>query len=125
MIYLDTHVLVWLYASGKRQFPNQVIEIIEANDDIRISPVVRLELQYLFEIERINEPALQVVDALEASIDLHICSASFAAVIKEAEGHNWTRDPFDRMIVAQASLFDAPLITKDTIIHQHYANAVW
>ena len=125
MIYLDTHVLVWLYATGKQQFPDQVIEILEANDDIRISPVVRLELQYLFEIERINEPALQVVDTLEAAIGLHICSASFAAVIREAEGHNWTRDPFDRMIVAQASLFDAPLITKDSIIHQNYANAVW
>jgi PIN domain nuclease of toxin-antitoxin system len=46
-------------------------------------------------------------------------------VAREAEAHDWTRDPFDRLIVAQASLFDAPLITKDADVHAHYRNVVW
>jgi PIN domain nuclease of toxin-antitoxin system len=37
----------------------------------------------------------------------------------------WTRDPFDRLIVAQALLHDAPLITKDEHIRRHYAGALW
>ena len=35
-------------------------------------------------------------------------TANFAAVVHEAERHGWTRDPFDRLIVAQAALHDAP-----------------
>ncbi len=29
------------------------------------------------------------------------------------------------LIVSQASLRDAPLLTKDRKIHQHYSGAVW
>jgi hypothetical protein len=29
------------------------------------------------------------------------------------------------MIVAQASLRDAALLTKDRVLHQHYDRAVW
>ncbi len=38
---------------------------------------------------------------------------------------SWTRDPFDRIITAQASLNEALLITKDGSIRKNYARAVW
>lgn len=125
MIYLDTHVVAWLYASGADGLPAQVVDLLEESGDIRISPMVRLELQYLYEIERVAHPALPVLDAVESVLGLTVCQASFAAVVREAESHTWTRDPFDRLIVAQAALFEAPLATKDDGIHRHYANAVW
>ena len=37
----------------------------------------------------------------------------------------WTRDPFDRLITAQAALDDSPLLTKDDTIHTYYPEAVW
>jgi PIN domain nuclease of toxin-antitoxin system len=66
-----------------------------------------------------------VVDSLSASLGLSVCAAPFAAVVREAERHMWTRDPFDRLIVAQAALADAPLVTKDGDVHRHYAHAAW
>ena len=87
--------------------------------------MVRLELQYLYEIGRVSQPALPVLDALESTIGLSLCHAAFPAVIREAEGQTWTRDPFDRIIVAQASLFDAALLTKDKTMHNHYSHACW
>ena len=125
MIYLDTHVVAWLYAQGRDAVPRGVAHRIEAVDDIRISPMVRLELQYLFEIGRVAMPALPVIDALEAALGMTVCRASFAAVVREAESRAWTRDPFDRLIVAQAALFQAPLITKDETIHANYEHAFW
>jgi PIN domain nuclease of toxin-antitoxin system len=38
---------------------------------------------------------------------------------------SWTRDPFDRLIVAQAAVRDAPLLTKDRAIRRRYRAAVW
>lgn len=125
MIYLDTHVVAWLYGAGPTGFPDAALQLVEETDDLRISPMVRLELQYLYEIDRVAEPALPVVDAMEATLGVTICKASFPAIIREAEQQHWTRDPFDRLIVAQAALFDAPLLTKDAEIHQNYARAVW
>jgi PIN domain nuclease of toxin-antitoxin system len=125
VIYLDTHVAIWLYALGADSLSSAAAEVITAEDDIRVSPMARLELQYLYEIERVTEPAAAVLDALHAALGLTVCTAPFAAVVREAERHAWTRDPFDRLIVAQASLHEAPLVTKDETLHAQYAGAVW
>ncbi|ADE15129.1 PilT protein domain protein [Nitrosococcus halophilus Nc 4] len=125
LIYLDTHVAAWLYAQGRDAVPHQVAHLIEETDDIRISPMVRLELQYLFEIGRVKQPPLPVLDALESTLGLVVCKAAFPAIVREAESQIWTRDPFDRLIVAQATLFGAPLVTKDATIHANYTRAIW
>jgi PIN domain nuclease of toxin-antitoxin system len=125
LIYLDTHVLAWLYAGGGAALPSAPARRLEEAAEIRISPMVRLELQYLYEIGRVREPALPVLDALESALGLVVCSAPFSLVVREAEKLDWTRDPFDRLIVAQASVHEAPLLTRDGMIHEHYPHAVW
>lgn len=125
MIYLDTHVAAWLHARGAELLSEEAARRIEEADEIRISPMVRLELQYLYEIGRVTQPATFVVDALGAGLGVRICDASFPAIARAAESETWTRDPFDRIIVAQASLRDAPLVTKDRTLHQRYDRAVW
>jgi len=125
LIYLDTHVLAWLYARQLHLFPAGVLEQLESSDDLRVSSMARLELQYLFETGRVTEPAVTVLDALEATLGLDVCAAPFAAVVRGATEQNWTRDPFDRLITAQAALFDAPLLTRDRGIRGHYPHAFW
>lgn len=125
VIYLDTHVVVWLYAEGAAALPEMAVQMLEEASEIRISPMVRLELQYLYEIGRVNQPALIVLDALESSLGLSVCHSPFSAIVREAEAHSWTRDPFDRIIVAHAALHDAQLLTKDETIRANYAKAVW
>jgi PIN domain nuclease of toxin-antitoxin system len=125
LIYLDTHVVAWLYGTGPDSLTDKVARLLEGSDEIRISPMVRLELQYLFEIGRVGQRPLPVLDALQSTLGLAVCDAPFPAVVRIAESQVWTRDPFDRAIVAQAFLFDAPLVTKDAGIHTNYSRAVW
>ena len=40
-------------------------------------------------------------------------------------GITWTRDPFDRIIVAQAKIRNSALVTRDREIRLHYSKAVW
>ena len=125
MIYLDTHVAGWLYASATDLLSEEAARRLEAADEIRISPMVRLELQYLYEIGRVTQPATLVLDALQATIGVRVCDVPFPSVARAAEAETWTRDPFDRMIVAQASLREAPLLTKDRVLLEHYDRAIW
>jgi acetylornithine deacetylase/succinyl-diaminopimelate desuccinylase-like protein len=37
----------------------------------------------------------------------------------------WTRDPFDRLIVANAMADGATLITADRVILRHFDQAIW
>lgn len=125
VIYLDTHVVVWLYSSGRGGVPVAVANELEVSEDIRISPMVRLELQYLFEIGRVTHSPIRVLDALAPVLGLSVCKAPFPAVAREAERQTWTRDPFDRLIVAQAAVFEAPLVSKDSSIRANYPLAYW
>ena len=103
MIYLDTHIVVWLYAGLLEKFSQSIQTILNENE-ILISPIVRLELEYLYEIERVREPAHVLVADLADRIGLRVCEKDFNAVVSQAIKLTWTRDPFDRLIVANAAL---------------------
>ncbi len=122
--YLDTHVVAWLYGGELEKLSTTAAEEIQKNDSL-VSPMVVLELQYLFEIGRAASPASTVIEALKRRIGLSVCELSFAKVVESAVHQKWGRDPFDRLIVAHASANDAPLITKDEKIRRHYKRAIW
>jgi PIN domain nuclease of toxin-antitoxin system len=49
LIRLDTHAAIWLYEGALEQFSTAARQAIEAGA-CAISPMVRLELQYIFDI---------------------------------------------------------------------------
>ncbi|HJL15364.1 MAG TPA: PIN domain-containing protein [Sandaracinaceae bacterium LLY-WYZ-13_1] len=124
MIHLDTHVVVWLQAGRLDQFPPAALRRLEA-DTLGVSPMVSLELQYLYEIGRVTRPAREVVQSLADRIDLIVAREPFEGVVRAALEQTWTRDPFDRMIVAGAELAQVDLLTRDETIHEHFDRAIW
>ncbi|MDM8561774.1 PIN domain-containing protein [Candidatus Marithioploca araucensis] len=124
LIYLDTHAAVWLYTDKIEKFPAKTLKLIE-NHPIRISPMVLLELGYLHEIGRVQDSGQIVVSSLKETLDLSICDLDYLKVINVALELTWTRDPFDRIIVAQSTVNQSTLVTKDTVIRDHYPQAFW
>ena len=124
MIYLDTHVVVWLYAGEIKRLTKQARDLINGHEVI-ISPVVRLELQYLFEIQCIRDEANEIVLDLSDRIGLKMCDKSLNTIVSGALDLSWTRDPFDRIIVANAAVNQNILLTKDQNILKNYEKAIW
>lgn len=124
IIYLDTHVVVWLYAGQIKLLSDKATKRLE-DSDLLISPMVALELQYLLETERISENPSKIINSLSLEIGLQICDKNFKNVIHKALDINWTRDPFDRIITAYALLENQILVTKDETILNNYPNALW
>lgn len=124
LIYLDTHVVVWLYTGQVKKLSADVRDLINENP-IYISAIVRLELQYLYDIKRVTDEANEILLDLSDRIGLKICDKSFNSIIGRALDLSWTRDPFDRIIVANALLNNCILVTKDQLILENYANAKW
>jgi PIN domain nuclease of toxin-antitoxin system len=124
MIHLDTHVVVWLYAGEIDRFPAAGHTAME-DEDLCVSPAVIMELQYLQEIGRISADSPLILETLAASVGLTVADTPFHEVVMEALPESWTRDPFDRLIVAQAKAEKVRLITKDNAILDHYSEAFW
>ena len=123
--YLDTQVVVWLATGKLSRFSSNTRDLLEATD-LLLSPIVPLELEYLFELKRIRMPARDIQRKLEHELGVRLCELSFAVVASAALDEKWSRDPFDRMIVANAKANGfAWLISADEEIRKHYPRTVW
>jgi len=122
--YLDTHVALWLYAGETARISRRAAAVMNA-ETLLASPIVLLELQYLREIGRLAAAPHAVVAELKRRMGLAVQSRPLEAVAEQALELDWTRDAFDRLIVAQAALDGAPLVTADRTIRKHYPKAVW
>ena len=122
--YLDTHVTLWLYSGQTERLSKRATNLIN-RERVGVSPVVLLELQYLREIGRVTAAPRAIIMDLKQRLGLGIEDRSLETVMERALGLAWTRDVFDRLIVAQATLDDVELVTSDRLIRKNYPKAVW
>jgi PIN domain nuclease of toxin-antitoxin system len=125
LIYLDTHVAVWLAAPRLDLLSAPARAAIESDDDLRVSPMVALELEYLREIERVSAGSDAILQSLAAQLGVRICDLPFPRIARAAVEQRWTRDPFDRVIVGHASTAQRQLVTRDETIQANYERALW
>ena len=124
MIYLDTHIAVWLQGGQTNRLSRRALAAIH-DHDLLLSPTVLLELGFMFELGRVDTPPAAVVASLHAEYGVALCDHSFPAVALAAVDLSWTRDPFDRLIVGHAVAAKRKLVTKDGPIRDNFADAIW
>ncbi|WP_205014114.1 type II toxin-antitoxin system VapC family toxin [Nocardioides albidus] len=127
---MDTHVVVWLYIERHDKIPPDTRARI-SREPVRHSPIVRLELAYLQEIGRLTDSPDQVLGELDSALGLTETTHPFGHVVDKAAhpilGQPWfTRDPFDRLIVATALAEKSLLVTGDARIREHLPDhTIW
>ena len=123
--YLDTHVAVYLYYGRTEELSLEAVRHIEAHD-LLLSPMALLEFEYLYKKNRISVNSSTLFLEMQTTFGVGLCALPFGKVASEACTIGWTNDPFDRLIVAQAQANHRTLlITRDRLIRNHYAGAVW
>ena len=124
IVYLDTHAVMWLHDGLADRFSATAIRMIEQSR-LFVSPIVELELAYLREIGRIRPKPQKVIESLASEIGLQYGDYPYRDVVRWASEQTWTRDPFDRLIVGETLAAGGYLITRDELIREHCARAVW
>lgn len=123
--YLDTNIAVFLHSGNKQRLTQRALDSIERSD-LLISAMVMLELEMLHEKGAIKYSASQILSDLNQQIGLSLCQLPMASIMRSALHLTWTREPGDRIIVANAiASNEAPLLTSDRRIHEHYPSAIW
>ena len=113
MILLDTHALIWLDQGHKR-----VRGLAKESRQLYVSPATILELQMLVEIGRLKHGAA-AFDRLIADDRWLIDEPPALGWFQEAADLTWTRDPFDRLIIAHARHRGWRLATADGVVLEH------
>ncbi len=123
--YLDTNIVILLHSGNLSRLTRRAADQIEKSRLV-VSAMVMLELEMLYEKGALNYQASAILSDLNLQIGLSVCQLPMAVVMASAIRVKWTREPGDRVIVANAiANNEAPLVTSDRRIHEAYPSAIW
>ena len=126
IVHLDTHVVARLYAGLDNKIARAARTLLARADQLVVSQFVVLELDDMIDLRRIRNVSVdRLIDQLSSQFPMATSSAPLADVIANARRIGWTKDPMDRLIVANAMADGARLITADEKIRAHFKDAVW
>lgn len=111
LILLDTNAIIWLLGGDSR-----AKKLTARGARLYASPASVLELQFLSESGRLRVRGGASVAQLVHDDRWVLDDPSSAAWFENAIAVGWTRDPFDRLIVAHARLRKWRLATGDSAL---------
>jgi PIN domain nuclease of toxin-antitoxin system len=119
----DTHAALWLLGEDKRLSSHADELLTDATNEVLLSAAVVWEVAIKRSLGKLDAPdgfAQQLLDggamALPISID-------HARAVRSLPWHH--RDPFDRMLVAQATLEDAVVVSHDSRLRSYDVSVAW
>lgn len=126
-VLLDTHVFLWL-AEDSQQLSKAARDAIWDADRIVLSVASTWEVGIKHSLKKlwISEDDLQ--QALQQCIDycgVEVLPITLEHSIAAVALPLLHRDPFDRMIVAQANTEGLALVSQDANIHRYDCNVIW
>lgn len=122
-MHLDTHVALWLAAGDKKRLRPAQARLRRGS--LFVSPMSVVEMEVLREIGRIRASVADVLEILSEDHGVEEALGDIRQLGSHARLLGWTRDPFDRLIVAHAQANGALLLTADETIRRHFPDARW
>jgi PIN domain nuclease of toxin-antitoxin system len=111
VILLDTNAILFLLTAHPRA---KVLQSFIG--ELRVSPVSLMELQMLVEVGRLRWKHRDPRDAFSDDPRWELDDPQVSALVHHALDITWTRDPFDRLLVAHARQRRWKFATSDTRI---------
>ena len=115
-LLLDTHVVLW-QLSGARTLGARAREAIAGSGELAFSVVSFAEMGVKAAVGKLVLPRDIHARILDAGLRVLGLSAEHGLAVAELPLHH--RDPFDRMLVAQARQEGFTLVTADVRIHAY------
>ena len=127
-VLLDTHALLWWASAGGSRLPPRAREIIEsAASVVLVSAASVYEIAIKTSLGRLGlpGPADVYVPALLRKHGFGVLPIDAAHAVRAGSLPLIHRDPWDRLLVAQAQLEDLPIVTADPAIGRYDVEVVW
>lgn len=122
-LLLDTHALIWALADDRRLSKRARTAIEDGENEVLTSAASAWEIAIKTSVGKLHAPP-DLVDAAE-KVGFTLRPVTFDDVEALRTLPSLHRDPFDRMLIAQAQVDAAVLVTKDALIRQYPIATLW
>ena len=116
-LLLDTHVLLWWLDANPTLSEKAASAIADGSNLVFVSAAVIWEIRIKQALGKLEIPSnfRKVLD--EQPFEMLPITAEHAHAVGDLPSHH--RDPFDRMLIAQATVERLIMVTRDTIIKEY------
>ena len=125
-LLLDTHAFLWFMA-GDARLSGAARRAIEASDgEWWLSTASIWEMAIKSSLRRLMLPAQAsdyIADKVQRGLQILAIDWPVAAAVEGLPFHH--RDPFDRLIIAQAQAERLDMVTKDKVFRKYGVKVVW
>ena len=124
-ILLDTHTLLWFASSPEKLSEPAQRELINRDNQLWISVVNVWEIQVKQQLGKLTlDTSLEeLIDTQQQTNGMKMLGVELPHIYILSQLENHHRDPFDRLLIAQAKSENYTLVTRDEHIHE-YGNSV-
>lgn len=107
---IDTHILLW-HMTGSERLQKHHGDILKNSDNLLVSVATIWEISIKASIRKLPMPDDLLEQIHSSNIDILPISPEHALAVSNLPQHH--RDPFDRMLIAQARLEKLTIMTMD------------
>jgi PIN domain nuclease of toxin-antitoxin system len=127
-VLLDTSVFLWSITGQRSKLSPKAFQTLEDPYNHRWLSVVTLwEIAIKIRTGKLELPGRR--DFLKAHMDMlridRVVPVEEAHILADFELPSYHRDPFDRMLIAQAQVEGLPFVTNDKQIHRYPIQILW
>ena len=126
-ILLCTHSFVWWYDERHKLSPRAFAEISNRTNRVFLSVASLWELQIKIQINkfRFTDPLEIVVNEQIKTNGFQLLPVNFAHVLELGKLPFHHKDPFDRLLIAQANAEKTILVSSDSKFSAYPVNVLW
>lgn len=126
-VLLDSHAFLW-FVGGNPRFSQRARQIIEDRDNESVFSIASVwEIAIKVGLGKLTPhvpfPMLISEQMNENGIALLAITVAHALRVAQLPYHH--RDPFDRMLIAQAIIESVPIISADSIFNAYPITRIW
>ena len=124
---LDTHAFLWWLADSKRLSRTAYRAIADEANDVFVSAASAWEITTKYRLGRLPEGAVAAVDVAGSITGQGFGDLTISVADAERAGRlpGPHRDPFDRMLIAQALAHDLVIVSIDAVFDRYGVNRLW
>jgi PIN domain nuclease of toxin-antitoxin system len=122
-LLIDTHAALWLLSESERLSPRADTLLIDPGNEVLLSAVVVWEVAIKRSLGKLDAPDGFAALLTEAGATPLSVSVDHARAVRTLPWHH--RDPFDRLLVAQAQLEQASIVSGDERLAAYGVRVAW
>jgi PIN domain nuclease of toxin-antitoxin system len=122
-LLLDTHAALWFLSDDERLSQTAAGQLLDDTNRVLLSAAVVWEIAIKRSLGKLVVPAEYRSLLLAAGVQALPLTLEHAAAVEALPWHH--RDPFDRMLVAQAAVEEAAVVSQDQALAPYGVTIVW